>query len=152
LPSSFRNLDFELMIANLPKEKKTEMLEAGWKILNPLTGVTDPESYQDFIFSSAAEFSVAKETYVKSNSGWFSCRSACYLAAGRPVITQETGWSKYIPSGEGLFAFSDMNSAVEALEQLLSDFEKHSRRAQEVSFEYFDSDKVLSELLQKVMN
>jgi hypothetical protein len=150
LPSGFEKLDFELMVANLPAEKKLEMQNSGWKILDPLTDVTNSDDYQDFILSSAAEFSVAKETYVKSNSGWFSCRSACYLAAGRPVITQETGWSKYIPSGAGLFAFSDMNSAVEALGQLLSNFEKHSRSAQEISVEYFDSNKVLTELIERL--
>lgn len=123
---------------------------AGWTVLDPQTTVASPEQYQAFIHQSAAEFSCAKQTYVKSNSGWFSGRSACYLAAGKPVITQDTGWSKYIPPGEGLFAFVDLASALEALEEVTAHYGKHARAAREMAAAYFDSGTVLTQLLQQV--
>lgn len=122
----------------------------GWQVLNPDACAADWISYQDFIENSLGEFSIAKETYVKGRTGWFSCRSACYLAAGRPVITQETGWSQHIPSGEGLFAFDTPESAVEAIRSLTSEPEKHSRAARRIAEEYFDSRKVLSRMLEQL--
>ena len=124
--------------------------DAGWSVLDPESYAGNWLTYQDFIYQSFAEFSVAKETYVKASTGWFSCRSACYLAAGRPVITQDTGWSKFIPSGEGLFAFNDMETACEAIKQVMADWEKHSFAARSVCEEFFDSRKVLGNLLEQL--
>jgi hypothetical protein len=93
---------------------------------------------------------VAKETYVKARTGWFSCRSACYLAAGRPVITQQTGWSKGLPSGRGLLAFEDRESAAEALAAVAADPIGHSRAARAIAEEFFDSDRVLGDLLDRL--
>ncbi len=132
---------------SFPAEKARK---AGWKVLNPETEAADWISYQNFIEKSLGEFSVAKETYVKAKTGWFSCRSACYLAAGRPVITQETGWSKYIPAGNGLFAFNDEKSAIEAIRRVAADVKFHSRRARELAEEFFDSRKVLNSLLEQI--
>ena len=128
--------------------KKAE--KAGWKVLNPEIEAADWISYQNFIEKSFGEFSVAKETYVKAKTGWFSCRSACYLAAGRPVITQETGWSKYISTGKGLFAFDNEESAIEAIRRVADDVELHSRCAREAAEEFFDSRKVLNSLLKRI--
>ena len=93
---------------------------------------------------------MAKETYVKAKTGWFSCRSACYLAAGRPVITQETGWSHYISAGEGLFAFNTLEAAITALTQVATDPIRHARAARTIAEEYFASDRVLGKLLSQV--
>ncbi len=154
IPALFPEIDFEIVIntrLNEEYEKRVSKLkDIGWKILEPRNTVSGAEDYKKFIHNSFAEFSVAKETYVNSKSGWFSCRSACYLASGKPVITQETGWSSYIPSGEGLFAFSDVNSAVSAIREVKSDIQKHSNAAKLVANEYFNSDTVLSKLLEQL--
>lgn len=120
-----------------------------WQILDPHKTVATPSDYKNFIEQSFAEFSVAKETYVKSNSGWFSCRSACYLAAGKPVITQDTGWSKFIPAGQGLHAFTDVESALKGIEQVIAYSRKESKAATEIAEEYFDSDKILTDMLER---
>lgn len=133
--------------AAFPSEK---VKEAGWQVLDPDVCAADYASYQDFIEASLGEFSVAKETYVKARTGWFSDRSACYLAKGRPVVTQETGWSRYIPTGEGLFAFSDEQSAIEAIEQVASEPEKNARAARQIAEEYFDGSKVLNHILEQL--
>src|SRR5699024_6766846 len=106
--------------------------------------------YKGFIEGSFGEFSVAKETYVKANTGWFSGRSACYLASGKPVIVQDTKWTKYIPSGEGLFGFDTKENASDALDEVVTNYEKHCRAAREIAVEYFDSSKVLTNLLNHI--
>jgi hypothetical protein len=130
--------------SNFSKEK---IEKAGWKVLDPDENAGNWMQYQKFIDGSYAEFSIAKNTYVKANSGWFSCRSACYLAAGKPVITQNTGWTENIPSGLGLLAFDDMDSAKQALMNVVADYEKHRFAARQIAEEYFDSNKVLQQLL-----
>lgn len=155
LPRYFKSIDFAIIVNQtggtdntFPKEKIEKL---GWKILNPDENAGDWKSYQHFIEQSSGEFSVAKETYVKAITGWFSCRSACYLAAGRPVITQDTGWSKYIASGNGLFAFKNIDEAVDAFHQVMKDTAHHAKAARQIAEEYFDSNKVLTCLLQKVI-
>jgi hypothetical protein len=122
----------------------------GWHVGNPHELVPDWRSYREFIERSYGEFAIAKETYVKALTGWFSCRSACYLAAGRPVVTQDTGWSKYYPTGEGLFAFDDVEGAVAALREAASDPQRQSRAARRIAEEHLDSAKVLGEMLEYV--
>lgn len=121
--------------------------QAGWRVLDPETCAPDWRSYRSFIEASRGEFSVAKETYVKARTGWFSCRSACYLAAGRAVVTQDTGWSKYLPAGDGLLAFDDIEGAAGALKRVESDPARHSRAARAIAEEHFDSARVLASLL-----
>ncbi len=129
---------------------KDEARAAGWCVLDPLVSANDWRDYQDFIRCSAGEFSIAKETYVKARTGWFSCRSACYLAAGRPVVTQDTGWTKYLPSDGGLLSFHDMDSAVDALRRVSGDPETHAARARAVAVEFFDSGPVLRQMLSEL--
>ncbi|HEY0172544.1 MAG TPA: glycosyltransferase [Pyrinomonadaceae bacterium] len=124
-----------------------EARAAGWRVLDPQTCAPDWRSYGSFIEGSRGEFSVAKETYVKGRTGWFSCRSACYLAAGRAVVTQDTGWSKLLPEGVGLLAFDDVEGAAEALGRVESDPARHSRAARSIAEEHFDSARVLAALL-----
>jgi hypothetical protein len=126
-----------------------ELTAAGWKILNPDV-VSDLKCYKNFILNSGAEFSVAKETYVKSRSGWFSCRSACYLAASKPVIAQDTGWQEIIEAGKGLFTFDSIKSAQEAINEISSNYVLHSKAAGEIAREYFDSNVVLTKMLEEL--
>ena len=124
-----------------------EVRDAGWRVLDPDTYAPDWGTYRSFIEASRGEFSIAKETYVKARTGWFSCRSACYLAAGRAVVTQDTGWSKYLPAGEGLLAFDDIEGAADALARVESAPPRHSRAARDIAEEHFDSARVLGSLL-----
>lgn len=155
IPQKCKEATFEIVINksldSLNTFREEELTSFGWNILDPHTSVETPSKYRKFIQESLGEFSVAKETYVKSKSGWFSCRSACYLASGKPVVTQDTMWSRYIPSGEGLFAFTDLNSAMEALEEIKINTSKHKLAAKELAKEYFDSNRVLQTLLKNVM-
>ncbi len=122
----------------------------GWHLLDADSNAGNWIKYQDFLASSRGEFSVAKETYVKATTGWFSCRSACYLAAGKPVVTQDTGWSKYIPAGKGLFAFTDLKSARSALSEVVVNYDQHAKEARIIAEEYFDSNKVLGNMLKQI--
>jgi hypothetical protein len=151
IPLKAAKADFKVVI-NPPLNdesgfNKEDFQKLGWGILIPQLTIGNATDYRSFIYQSFAEFSVAKETYIKSNSGWFSGRSACYLAAGKPVITHETEWSKYIPAGTGLLAFRDMDEALTGITSVLSDPRKHSEAAREIAREYFDSNKVLTEML-----
>ena len=114
----------------------------------PVSG--DLEHYAQFIRGSRGEFTVAKDQNIRLRSGWFSDRSATYLPAGRPVVTQDTGFGDLFPTGAGLFALSAIEDAVEALEAINADYAAHSRAAGEIAREFFDSDRVLSRLLDKL--
>ena len=106
------------------------------------------QPYRDYILRSRGEFTVAKDQNVRLRSGWFSDRSACYLAAGRPVITQDTGFGKFLPTGEGLFAFNTIEEILGDLEAVNSDYEKHSRAARAIAEEYFKAETVLAKLIE----
>jgi hypothetical protein len=143
---------FELALAIHPDEKPDleTLAENGWTIVDPLDVAGTPARYADFIRASHAELGIAKSGYVVSRSGWFSDRSACYLASGRPVLAQETGFSRFLPTGEGLLAFADVEDAAAGIEELGRDYTLHARRARELAVEHFDSDRVLARLLEKV--
>lgn len=128
---------------------RATLTDLGWRLVDPLAVTRDPWSYQDYLFSSRGEFSVAKQGYVASRSGWFSERTACYLATGRPAIVQDTGFSRHIPCGAGLHAFSDETSAIDAIERTASNYRKECRTARAIAAEYFDSRKVLQSLLER---
>jgi hypothetical protein len=128
---------------------RDELRRHGWRLTDPLTGALDPWDYQRYLANSRGEFSVAKQGYVTSRSGWFSERSACYLATGRPVIVQDTGFSTYLPSGTGLWAFSNADCAANALDQVQSNYPRECKAARELAGEYFDSGNVLTSLLER---
>jgi hypothetical protein len=128
---------------------RQELEGLGWRIVDPLEVTRDVWTYQMYLQSSRGELSVAKHGYVVGRTGWFSERSACYLATGRPVIVQDTGFSRYLPCGEGLWAFDDARSAVEAIEAVAANYEIHCRAARELAAEYFDSSRVLTSLLDR---
>jgi hypothetical protein len=131
---------------------RQQLLAAGWSLRNPLEVTRDPSSYQHYIQQSKAEFSVAKHGYVVSHSGWFSERSACYMASGRPVLVQETGFSAWLESGAGVVAFSTPEEAIAGIDLINSDYESHSRRARELVRASFDAGDVLASLLRRVFS
>jgi hypothetical protein len=119
----------------------------GWRLADGPAFSTDPWRYRDYIMSSRAEFTVARDLNVRTRSGWFSERSACYLAAGRPVVTQDTGFGHTLPTGEGLFAFNTMEEILAAIEAINGDYARHSRAAHEIAQSYFAAERVLARLL-----
>jgi hypothetical protein len=129
-------------IANLFRTK-------GWRLVSPRQLSSDRESYRRYIQASRGEFTVSKDNYVRLNTGWFSDRSACYLAAGRPVITQETGFTRHYGGEKGLFAFSDLDGVREAVAAINADYLMHSRAAYEIAREFFEAEKVLASLLER---
>jgi hypothetical protein len=144
--------EFEPALAIDPGDAadRERLLRAGWGLLDPAAVAADPVSYRSFIQASAAEFTVAKAIYVESRSGWFSDRSACYLASGKPVVAQETGFGRRLPTGEGLLAFSDLDEAVAAVEAVRTDTARHARAAREIAGEHFDSNRVLGRLVERL--
>jgi hypothetical protein len=131
-------------------EVEAQVTGAGWRLVDPRPVSASMESYAAFIAGSRGEFTVAKDIYVRPNSGWFSDRSVCYLAAGRPVVTMKTGFSRFYPVGDGLFEYSDSEEAVAAIEAINGDYRRHSRAARVMAAEYFNSDSVISELMAEV--
>jgi hypothetical protein len=119
----------------------------GWKVVNAMSLSKEPLPYREYIQCSRGEFTVAKDQNVRLRSGWFSDRSACYLAAGRPVITQDTGFGKFLPTGRGLFSFRTVDEIVAALDAITADYAAHSRAAREIAEEYFKAETVLARLL-----
>jgi hypothetical protein len=143
---------FLLALAIHPDEREdlAALGRCGWGLTDPARVAGTPAGYRRFVRASWAEFGVAKSGYVLSRSGWFSDRSACYLASGRPVVAQDTGFSRFLPTGEGLFAFRTCDEALAAIEDLRSDYALHAGRARELAGDRFDSDKVLPALLDRV--
>jgi hypothetical protein len=143
---------FEVAFAIHPHEHKDlELLQAnGWRLLEAKRVAGTPQEYRRFIQGSLAEIGIAKTGYVASRCGWFSDRSACYLASGRPVIAQDTGFGSTLPTGEGLLTFTDEDEAVAAADAVLSEYGHHRRAAREFAEEHLDSDRVLGRLLQAV--
>jgi hypothetical protein len=122
----------------------------GWYILDPVQVAGTPDRYREFVRGSWAELGVAKLGYVLSRCGWFSDRSACYLASGRPVLAQETGFSRSIPSGSGILTFESVDDAQAGIEALESDYGRHARAARELAAAYFESGRVLGQFLDHV--
>lgn len=142
---------FEIAIDRLPEEAGAALRQHGWGLRHPYEITRSPWTYQRFIQDSKAEFTTAKAGYVVSQSGWFSERSASYLASGRPVVTQDTGFSDWIPTGAGLFSFTDLEGALAAIEEVTRRYDRHCRAARELAAEYFDSRKVLPQLIECAM-
>lgn len=142
------NVPLELSVSG-PALPRTELQAAGWRLRHPLEPTANPWTYRRYVRSSRGELTVAKHGYVAARTGWFSERSANYLASGRPVITQETGFSDVLPTGEGLFAFSTLDEAVAAVEEVARELDRHSRAAREIAVEHFDARKVLTRLLEQ---
>jgi hypothetical protein len=140
---------FELALAIDDREAVGTLESHGWRVNDGLALSREIHSYRDFVVRSRAEFTVAKDQNVRLRSGWFSDRSACYLAAGRPVVTQDTGFDSFLPTGAGLIAFSGLDEAVAAVEAIEADYATHSRAARELAGERFAAGRVLASLLEQ---
>ena len=132
---------------------RQQLLDGGWQLVDPhARGLDCAEGYRDYIESSYAEWSVAKHGYVAGRPGWFSERSACYLAAGRPVVVQDTGFGDALPVGEGILAFNTFDEAVSAIRAVEADYPRHARSARAIAEAYFSSDVVLARLLEEALS
>ena len=137
---------FELILGG----KGSRLLaEHGWTLRNPHETIPGPEQFRQFVRASKAEFTVAKSGYVVTQSGWFSDRSAAYLASGRPVVTQDTGYAGLFPTGDGLLSFDTPDGAIAAIADVSARYAHHCRAARAIAEEYFDAQKVLSRLLEE---
>lgn len=149
LPSrSEKSLELALGIHPDEVDDLESLRANGWRLLDPDAVAGTPARYHDFVAGSWAELGIAKGGYVTGASGWFSDRSVCYLASGRPVVAQDTGFAPFVPTGEGLLAFSTGDEAVEAIAEVGGDYERHRRGARALAEEVFDSDRVLTRLLE----
>lgn len=138
---------FELALSSCPDADRALLTSKGWRVRDPIAFSADLDKYRRYICESRGEFTVAKDQNVRLRSGWFSERSATYLAAGRPVITQDTGFGSLLPTGEGLFAFSTVEEAADAIKEINADYERHSRAARAIAADHFRHDVNLTRLL-----
>jgi len=123
------------------------LAEHGWRLLDPAVVAADPAAYHAFVTGSVGEIGIAKAGYVTSRCGWFSDRSVCYLAAGRPVVAEDTGWTAFLPAGEGLLAFSDAAEAADAVAEVAGNYRRHRKAARALAEDLFDARLVLHRLL-----
>jgi hypothetical protein len=154
LPKAVAPIRLELALGKAGKQARAPLdllAHKGWSIVSPDLVAPDLDRYRDYVRSSAAEWSVAKNGYVQGQAGWFSCRSACYLAAGRPVVVQDTGFGRVLPTGEGLLAFATFDEAVQAITEVHAHWPRHSAAALEVAAQCFDSGRVLASLIERAM-
>jgi hypothetical protein len=135
----------------LPAQPAARLARHGWTIVDPASKCGTLDAYRAYVQGSLAEWSVAKNGYVQGRCGWFSCRSSCYLAAGRPVVVQDTGFSRFIPTGQGLLAFTSLDEAVDAVREVTGNPERHSRAAREVAAGCFDARILLPRLVDEAM-
>lgn len=141
---------FELALACDDKDTICLLETYGWRVRDAITLTKDPSPYRAYISASRGEFTVAKDQNVRLRSGWFSDRSACYLAAGKPVITQDTGFGNHVPTGLGLFSFVSMADVTSAIERIQGQYDRHSKAAREIAAEYFSAGKVIDDLMTAV--
>jgi hypothetical protein len=148
LPGQIKNpLKIALGGAGAPAQS---LVEQGWIVVDGPNATLTPERYREFIKHSRGEISSAKNVYVAMRTGWFSCRTGCYLASGRPAVVQDTGFSKYIPVGQGVIAFNTLEEAKAALETAEENYTLHAAAAREIAAEYFRSDNVLARMLDAI--
>jgi len=149
LPRRRPGVGFRMAILPPDDEVRRVITGGGWGLVDPRPISADMASYRDFISYSRGEFTVAKDIYVRPNSGWFSDRSACYLAAGRPVITQETGFVKNYGGKKGLLSFRTVDEVADAVKKINADYARHSRAAREIAREVFEAEAVLKSVLDR---
>jgi hypothetical protein len=143
---------FEIALDIHPADARdqTALVQSGWRILAASEVVADPDSFRHYVQASSAEFSVAQGMYVATASGWFSDRTVRYLASGKPVLVQDTGFGRSYPVGEGLIAFRTYREAVDGAERIMRDYQRHCVAAREIAEQYFNSDVVLGRLLEDI--
>jgi hypothetical protein len=141
---------FELALSSYTEDDKRMLQDQGWRVTHAMDISTDLDAYRSYLRKSRGEFTVAKDQNVRLRSGWFSERDACYLASGKPVIAQDTGFSNILPTGEGLFAFTAMDEALAAIESINGDYRRHCMAARAIAEEYFAAEKVADCLLRDI--
>ena len=150
LPTKSRQR-FELALAIHPDEPDLAVLRRnGWQLVDPLRAAGTPARYRRFVGASRGEIGIAKSGYIASKSGWFSDRSACYLAAGRPVLAQDTGFGVALTTGDGLIPFATHTDVLAGLDRILTDYPRHREAARAVAEQHFDANRVLAHLLDRV--
>jgi hypothetical protein len=151
LPARSRET-FELALDIHPDEKHDlELLRNhGWRLADPRVVAGEPFAFRSYVQGSFAEFSAAQGIYVETDCGWFSDRTVRYLASGKPAVVQDTGFSRNLPTGEGLIAFRTLEDAIAGVEAVASDYEHHSRAARALAEEFFESDTVLGKILERI--
>jgi hypothetical protein len=157
LPAKVRRSTLEIALGDVhhgdwesggtPERPRELLRNHGWTVTNAREISSNLDRYRDYIESSKAEWSVAKNGYVIGRAGWFSCRSACYLAAGRPVVVQDTGFADVLPTGEGILAFRTLEEAAEGVREVEANHRRHAVAAREIAEQFFDSDRVLARLI-----
>jgi len=150
LPHRRPTQTFELCLNIDDEADRHRLLEHGWKLSSPLRLSQDPWGYQEFFRRSRAEWTVAKDQNVRLRSGWFSERDASYLACGKPVIAQSTGFEKFLPTGEGLFAFKTMDEILAAVDKVESNYERACRAARAVAEEHLEATRVCRKFLEDI--
>jgi hypothetical protein len=143
-----RSVRLELA-ATVPADVAGMLNRHGWAVRDSIDLSRSAKQYREYIEQSRGEFTVARDQYVRPRTGWFSDRTACYLAAGRPVITQETGFSRHLSSGKGLFGFATMEDIVHAIDAIESDYAGHCAAARDVAHEFFAAEKVVGSLMER---
>jgi hypothetical protein len=129
---------------------RREVEGCGWHLVDPRPVSADMDAYRRFVASSRGEFTVAKDIYVRPNSGWFSDRAVCYLASGRPVVTMRTGFARHCPAGEGVFDYATHDEALAAIDAIAADYGRHSRAAREIAGDCFGAAPVLAEMMTAI--
>lgn len=144
--------DFEIALAIDPADEadRASLVEHGWLLIDPTAVAGDPDRFRSYIQQSGGEFSVAQGIYVETNSGWFSDRTVRYLASGKPVLVQDTGFSRTLPTGEGLVTFTNLREAVDGARRIAASYDSHALAARQVAEEYFDSDRVIGTFLDNL--
>ena len=131
--------------------ERRNLEDCGWKIRQACEVAGTPEMYQAYIQRSRGEFSCAKPSYIKLQTSWISDRTLCYLASGKPAVVQNTGPSSFLPNGEGMFRFSSLQEAADALEAVNTNYRRHSEAARQIAETYFDSKHVVREILNHAL-
>lgn len=142
-----RRIELALCIGQHDHEDLGLLLGHDWRVRNAYRYTGDPHAYREFIQHSRAEFAVAKHGYVKSGSGWFSDRTACYLASGKPALVQSTGFEPRLPTGEGLLTFRSVEEAVAAIHEVEDRYEEHCRAARSFAERHLDASRILGSML-----
>jgi len=150
LPKHRPKIGFQLAMDPLDDAVRRRVEGAGWRLVDPRPVSASMTAYRAFIAGSRGEFTVAKDIYARPNSGWFSDRAVCYLAAGRPVVTMRTGFTSFCPVGRGLFDYATHEEALAAIDAIAADYPRHRRAARELAIEYFAADRVVGKLLTEV--
>ena len=149
LPKKLPAQRFELALSSYTADDQRTLESHGWRVLPGLDVSQNPDIYRDYISGSRGEFTVAKEQNIRLRSGWFSDRSCCYLAAGRPVINQDTAFGNILPTGKGLFSFRTPDDVLAAIDEIESDYAGNRKAAREIAAEYFAAESVMESLCDR---